>query len=129
MTSTWKQILIAFVIGALAGSAVTYRYAPPHRPAFHKGGMIDRLAKDLGLSSVQKKKVRVILEKHRESFKALREEARPRMDALKESMKRQINEVLTPEQQKKFAELKTRWESCGPRGHRRGMPPPPPDRD
>ena len=71
------------------------------------------LSKELNLTDGQKAKVKPILEEQMTQMKAVREDTTLSQDQKREKMKQihetthsQINEILTPEQQKKFAELK-----------------------
>ena len=65
------------------------------------------------LTTEQQAKVKPILEDQSKQMKTMREDTtltqeqkREKMKQLHESTHSQINEILTPEQQKKFAELK-----------------------
>ena len=82
----------------------------------HQGqrtGQLEWLSKQLNLTDDQKAKLKPILEDQSKQMKATREDTTLTQDQKREKMKQvhesthsQINDILTPEQQKKFAELK-----------------------
>lgn len=71
----------------------------PCREMMQKRGMkgADRMASELNLTDDQRVKVKQIMESHHESMKAQREQMMKQMDA-----------VLTPEQQQKAKEMRAR---------------------
>lgn len=80
---------------------------------------LDRLAEELGLSADQKAKLGPIMKHQQEQMQALRkdeslspEQRREKGRALREENQKAISAILTPEQAKKFADLRER----GPRG-------------
>lgn len=85
------------------------------------GPNIEMLAKELGLSADQKAKLEPILKAQGEKMQELRnlpqEERREKGRALREASQKEIEAVLTPEQAKKFAEMRA---NRGPRGEGRG---------
>ena len=86
-------------------------------------------AKELNLTDDQKAKVKPILDDEEKQFKAAQEDASLSQDQRHDKMKQihdtadsQINGLLTPDQQKKFAQLKERR-----KGHHEGQKANPPD--
>lgn len=80
---------------------------------------LDRLAEELGLTADQKAKLGPIMKHQQEEMQALRkdeslsqEQRREKGRALREENQKAIAAILTPEQAKKFAEMRER----GPRG-------------
>ena len=70
-----------------------------------KKRMLKHLNKELSLSEEQKIKVeRIFQEKHKKML-ALREEIRPRFEALRKSTHNELKTILNEEQQKKLDEL------------------------
>ena len=67
--------------------------------------MVAHLTKQLGLSPGQQDSVRTVLERHRIDVASIWHGARPRMDSLRRVMQVEIEEVLTPAQQRRFSEL------------------------
>jgi Spy/CpxP family protein refolding chaperone len=111
------------------------------------GGMnpAEHLAKALNLTTDQQTKVKAIFQQNEQQMRAIHddqslspEDRRAKMEQLHESIKSQVNGVLTPEQQQKFAQLhKDHGPGHGGRGgrHHPGgqggeeAPPPPPGED
>jgi protein CpxP len=80
---------------------------------------LDRLAEELGLTADQKAKLGPIMKHQQEQMQALRkdeslsqEQRREKSRALREENQKAIAAILTPEQAKKFADMRER----GPRG-------------
>ncbi len=67
---------------------------------------LDKMAKKLDLSTEQKDKISAIMKENGEKMKAEMEKMRESHKAMREENQKKMNEVLTPEQQKKFAEMK-----------------------
>ena len=149
--------LIVLVGGlALAASLPSYAQsdtsAPSPKGERGPGGPGRRgpemMFEQLGLSADQKAKLEPILKSQREQMQALRQDQslsdddrRAKARAVREGFAPQINAILTPDQQKKFAEMRARGPQGGPppgEGRRRGRggqgseggeggePPPPP---
>ncbi len=88
---------------------------------------LDAMAKQLNLTDDQKTKIKPILEQEHEKMQALRqdtslsrEDRMSKMMEIRKSTSDEIKKVLTPDQQKKFDEMRP----MGPGG--RGRPPGPP---
>lgn len=89
---------------------------PPVQSATHSdrhGNRLEWLSKELNLTDDQKAKVKPILEDQEKQMQALRadtslsqEQKHEKMMQLHETSHSQINGILTPDQQKKFAQLK-----------------------
>ena len=89
------------VIVALAiFTTSAFAYGPGHKGGEH---MVERLEKKLELSEAQSTQLKAIFQEQGEKMKALHEETQSKM-----------NQVLTPAQQEKLAEMKeqrkARWE-------------------
>lgn len=124
MTVSWKQVVPAILIGAVAGSAATvgafkYKRSVWRDPAKRHERMLERFSKELDLSSEQKQKVSAIFESTRERLDALGTQTRPKFEALKAQADAEIRVLLSPEQQSKFDELQKKWEK---KRRRRGKP-------
>ena len=79
----------------------------------HHGQQLERLSKELNLTDEQKEKVKPILDEQTKQMHAAQEDTsltqeqkRDKMKQIHQTTHSQINEILTPEQQKKFAALK-----------------------
>lgn len=66
-----------------------------------------RLAERLGLTAEQQEQVRPILEENFAKRRDIREEARRKMEALREETDKRLSGVLTPEQLTKLRELRS----------------------
>jgi periplasmic protein CpxP/Spy len=78
-----------------------------------RGNRLEWLSKQLNLTDDQKAKVKPILDDQGKQMRAVREDTslsqeqkRDKMKEIHEKTDSQINDILTPEQQKKFADLK-----------------------
>jgi Spy/CpxP family protein refolding chaperone len=101
-------LVATFVFGALVGGAVTsladregHRTRSNHpRPSY-----VERLGADLELTDAQKDSVRAVLERHQPAMDSLWESIRPQFQSERQAIRTQINALLTPEQQAKYATL------------------------
>lgn len=121
-------ILVAvFVLGGAAGAAVTWAVAVRDLRATMENPRDDARAKfrleamrrHLDLDDTQVDKLEVILENASREKDAAIEGCRPALDELRSRTAAQIDEVLTPEQQKKHAEMRQRMRERF-RGHKSG---------
>lgn len=89
-----------------------------------RGMMKDRLAQELNLTDAQKTQLRNMHQQNREQMKAIKtddsltqEQKKEKFKALHESRQAQMNSILTPDQQQKFAQIKeNRKGKIGKRG-------------
>lgn len=93
-------------------TATAPQYGKHHR-GFHRGHGFQKMAEKLNLSQQQQDQAKTIFQQTGEQAKAIRNDAsltadqkKEKMKALHESSQAQINGLLTPDQQKQFAELK-----------------------
>lgn len=80
---------------------------PPEREDTRRGRetTIERFADELGLTSPQRTQIEEILDRYRTSMKGLWGEWRPRYHSLIDSVRTQIETVLTPEQVTQYRAL------------------------
>lgn len=69
------------------------------------GTVIERFSEELGLSDGQEARIDTILKHYQESMKDLRREVRPRYDALVDSARRRIEDVLDSAQAREYRQL------------------------
>lgn len=124
MTIKWNQVALAAAAGFLLGAVFSdfyrmHRMPGPPRHAMG-GGPIEMFSRELDLSDGQKEKMKTIFEKYQPEMEKAMEANRPKMDAVRQRLKAEINTVLTPEQRKKMEELEARFE---PRKDWSGKPP------
>lgn len=108
MNTNWKQILPIIVLCTTISGA---QACPGEKGGFHgKGGdfkerKVEHLDSKLDLTDEQKTRVESILESKHQQAKAIFEESRPKLQALKKSTDTEIRAILTPDQQAKFDKL------------------------
>lgn len=112
---SWHQVAISIVIGFLLGAFYGQLSGRPHFPRHGDHGrmkakMVERLGKDLNLTMDQKKKVEDIFEAKHPQMLALQAEIQPKFEALRQATDAEIRQILSPDQQKKFDEIRTKME-------------------
>ena len=104
-------LLVGALLGGVAASATDWR-RPDHGRACHStSGFVDRLTKELDLSSSQRDSVRGIFNRYEPAMDSIWKDLHPRFDSIKKLVRAEIRIQLTVEQQKKFAELSVRMDS------------------
>jgi Spy/CpxP family protein refolding chaperone len=81
---------------------------PPGPPRELKGWMLGRLDRDLKLTPEQHARIDTVLTRREADLRALMGETRPRFDTIAKRTRSDIQSVLTPAQQQKFAEITRR---------------------
>ena len=106
-------VLTAFILGALSGW-VGVTQGKPHHKKWSVEKKMERLNKKLDLNSEQVEKITKIIEAKKEKYRAIKDQIKPQMEALRKTSSNEIKALLNPEQQEKFAALeaekKARWE-------------------
>ncbi len=122
MTGTWKQIVIAAVLGGSVGFAGAWWALP--RICHHRWGdgqfqhrLLDQFSSELKLTPDQRDKVAAILEAKRQKIETLRAEMRPRFEQIRISTSAEIRQLLTPEQQQRFDVLQAKWDQQRKKWH------------
>ncbi len=124
----WKVILATLVIfgtGVLSGSLGTQllrKPAEPPKPPFGPGGpgperfdFIRRWGDRLDLTAEQRDKIDRLVRESQERVRALWEPVGPKIQEETRAVRAKIEEILTPEQRAKFAEMsKDRFRRGGP---------------
>jgi len=115
----WKIIaglLLVFVLGALTGALgtgmVLKRHHPffSHQPEDRKAFIMKRLSRKLDLSAEQKVRIEAIIDRvQAETFQKMREGRRFMREHLEKGFA-EIRKELTPEQQRRFDEMKAERE-------------------
>ncbi len=107
-----KKSILALLLMVFALTLFAQR-GPEHKP---KG---ERLAQELQLTPQQKDQMKLIRENHRNEFRAIKEsdvskeERKAGMNALHESIKHDLEGVLSPEQMTKWNEIHTKKKAKG----------------
>ncbi len=114
-------ILGTFVSGAALGAGIYHmagrrHHGPP--PPWHH-----RMSDELALTSDQREKAKAIRERHHAALESILQEGYPKVRAENDKLDKELREILTPEQQKKFDELRAQHPRPGPGGpgHHRGL--------
>jgi Spy/CpxP family protein refolding chaperone len=79
--------------------------------------MVDHLSDELSLSASQRTRLDSVMERQAEAFKKIREETEPKIKALLDSSRAQIDQLLTSDQRARFAKLREREHQFQPRDH------------
>lgn len=120
------------MIGATGAAAQETGQAPPPPPQGQHQGRVDRelqrMTENLNLTADQQAKIRPILEDQAKQLRALRADstipeadARAKSREIRRSTRKQIDEILTPEQREKQKAMHQEM-----RGKHGGPPPQPP---
>ncbi|MDD5085243.1 MAG: periplasmic heavy metal sensor [Candidatus Omnitrophica bacterium] len=129
---SWHQVAISIVIGFLVGAFYGQLSGRPHfpKPGEHgrmKAKMVEHLSKDLNLTAEQKTQVEGIFEAKHPQMLALQAEIQPKFEALRRATDAEIRQILNPDQQKKFDEIKAKMEERHKKHGDKLMPPCPRD--
>lgn len=101
-----------FAVGVVSGGLGAHLYyaraldRPAGPPPMFTGFMGPRLERHLDLTSEQRRQLREILDDSRLESDTLRRDLAPRMRDVMERTERRIEEILTPEQRERFAQLR-----------------------
>jgi Spy/CpxP family protein refolding chaperone len=121
--SRWKVILAAFIIfiaGATTGGVLVKSFPTaqpqknsPRQGPFngdHRRGYLQRLDKELELTSDQHQKIEQILTSSQERMKKLWEPVSPLAKEEYARTRKEISEVLTAEQREKMKNMRRSWD-------------------
>ncbi len=104
------SVAALFLVGVLVGGLGTHLFLKePRRPGpvgFRGDHFLELLERELLLTTDQMREIEQILEQSHAEGDALRREMLPRLRSAMAQTRDRIREVLTPEQQAKFEELR-----------------------
>jgi hypothetical protein len=109
--------LAGIAIGAALDRAVEHRRmmsivvggrVPKGPPPEARRWVLSRLQRELNLSPGQRAQVDSVLARREADVRALMIEMRPRFEAISDRTRRDIQAALTPDQQKRFTEMRER---------------------
>lgn len=113
---TKSKLLAAGLLVAVAAAGfatghatATYTSDPECRAGRERWSFSGMLQDSLDLSDAQRDSVRALLVRHRAEMHAIFETVRPRMDSVRSLINDEIAANLTPEQQRRFVQLRERW--------------------
>ncbi|HKP92812.1 MAG TPA: hypothetical protein VJS88_02870 [Chthoniobacterales bacterium] len=132
----WKfglAFLLVFVAGGMTGAYFSVHHfrhrvllGPPHSGDM-SARMHEHLRRSLGLTTEQESKVTPIVDATTTQLEAIRVETAERVRKVMEDSKREIAQLLNPEQQKKLEDLEAEHRKM--MRHHGFLPPPPPPKD
>jgi Spy/CpxP family protein refolding chaperone len=106
ISSTRRAVVLliaTFAIGAAVGAAAmayTSRTAP--QPQGRAAWYLDRLTRNLDLTTMQQDSVKAVLDRYTPAMDSLMSEIRPRLDTVRAAMRTEITRFLDPKQQKEY---------------------------
>lgn len=108
-----------FLFGAIVGAVVTGRFLwkkhidSLQRPRFETSRMMRHMQDNFNLTDEQVEQLSTILSNHHQKIETIREEVRAEVEPEIESLRREVDTVLTPEQAKqwdaRFTSEKHKW--------------------
>ena len=104
-----RNLLTLVAAGAIALGGFVIVQAQPEPGGGGRGHgkrfMLERITKDLNLTSEQQTKVQPIIDQAKPQLTAIHQEAMQKMKAVMDSTMSQIRPLLTPDQQKKLDDI------------------------
>ena len=126
MKIAWKQVIVAFLLGAVIEAVAMA--GPWCGPRSHRQWgksediqkkMLERFDSKLSLTADQRQQVATILEGKRTKIDALRAEMRPKFEEIRNATRAEIRQLLTPEQQTKFDKMTAEFDAKAKKFHGR----------
>lgn len=106
------SIVIVFVLGALAGSLVTYKTYQHRVEGIMKGEprtmrefIVRRLDRELHLDANQREQLRAIVEETHGEIKKVRKQTRPQIEEILSRSQEKVRALLRPDQREKYEKL------------------------
>jgi hypothetical protein len=139
MTTQTKTVLIivatlvvGIIIGALGSGFVIHRFARHVADARHREIFVEKMVGVIAPAPEQEEAIRDILTRHAEQFAELSDDFHRETSALFDSLRSELDPVLTQEQKERLEERGRRFrrlmKHAGPPRRRPGEGPPPPPR-
>ena len=105
-----RAVALACLAGLLAGAGGGWgagRGLFPRRWSWEQRyeKMLERFNSELRLTPEQREQVKVLLDAKRQKMEALKNEARPRREEIRQATRTEIRKLLSPEQQQKFDKM------------------------
>lgn len=118
-TKTWKAaslLLLAALLGGAIGSVVTARTLGRGQLEHGRRGhgsewYVDLLTRELDLTPPQQDSVRALLGRRRQGMDSLYALIRPSMEEIRDSIRADVRQMLTPSQQERFTALTARLDA------------------
>ncbi len=107
-----------FAVGLFTGHMTALRIFRPERlPEFATRAIVGRLDRHLDLTDAQRRQVEAIIHRRHRAIHEIRGNVSPQIRAQIEKANQEIAAILTPEQRRKFDEIKMRLEPVARRWH------------
>src|SRR5438128_1444586 len=109
----WGAFLIVFALGGVTGASLDGMYRLRAAPAAPVVSLRDTdtyfetLKRELALSADQTTRIRAVLDRTRDEYKAVCADVRPRYDTVRERARNEMRVLLTADQQPRFDSIIT----------------------
>lgn len=111
----WGVFLVVFVLGSITGASLSGIYgsrltvSAPSAPVSMRDTetYFDTLKRELTLSEDQAYRMRAILDRTRDDYKAVCADVRPRYDVVRERARTEMRALLAADQQQRFDSIVT----------------------
>lgn len=107
------SLIAVFILGVAVGVCgnrwLLEKKKPTSRQRQEPFPTLEVISKELQLTPEQEEKIREVFKRSEERFQAFRKEVHTRLTELREQLKTEMDEVFTPEQEKKMQELMDRY--------------------
>ena len=107
---------IIFVLGFVSGVLALNVYRAWARNSSTPNGRFEEMSRSLQLNADQKIKVKEIFNDTREQLRAVRKDAEPKVNDIRKQTDDRLQQVLTPDQWKRFQILRDEMRQRRPRG-------------
>lgn len=125
-------LIVGIIVGALGSGFVIHRFARHMADVRHREMFVERMVEVIDPAPEQEEAIREILTRHAEMFAELSDSFHRETSALFDSLRSELDPVLTQEQKERLEERGKRFQRLmkrgGPPRHRPGEEPPPPPR-
>ncbi len=115
----WRAIagiILVFVLGALAGSLVTYTFQRQKAESIMKGEpratgefIVQRLNSELHLDAAQLEQLRAIVQETHTEIRNVRRQFRPQIDEILQRSQDRVRAILRPDQRESYEKIIAHW--------------------
>lgn len=107
------SLIVVFILGVAVGVVGDKWFLEKKKPVPRQRQepfpTLEVISKELQLTPEQEEKIREVFKRSEERFQAFRKEVHTRLTELREQLKTEMDEVFTPEQERKMQELMDRY--------------------
>lgn len=101
--------LLGAVLGILGGRLAERHWRQRAWPE-RRARVVERIARELKLSTAQRDQLARILDETGERYRKLNEQVRPQYEQIRQEGRQRIRAILSPEQRQKFEEIVRRFD-------------------